>query len=81
MQDVETGSGPTLHELVGVYFGPAAIRVIEVAPRQCVDPTDATLVESVGDFTEFAKLVSRHGTDDRAITAGPCGYHRGACWT
>jgi hypothetical protein len=51
MQDVETGSGPTLHELVGVHFGPATIRVIEVAPRQCVDPTDALLVESFSDFT------------------------------
>ena len=81
MQDVETGSGPTLHELVGVHFGATTIRVIEVAPRQCMDPTDAPLVESVSDFTEFAKLVSRHDTDDRPITAGLCGYHRDACWT
>lgn len=81
MQNVETGRGPTFHELVGVYFGPTTVRVIEVTPRQRVDPTDALLMESVGDLTKFAKLINRHRRDDRPITAGPCGYHRGACWT
>ena len=81
MQDVETGCGPARHELVSVYFGPSSIGVVEVAPRQCVDPPDAPLLESVGDLTKFAELVTRHRMDDRSNTERSCGYHRGACST
>ena len=81
MQHVESGGGPARHELIGVHFGAAPIRVVEVAPRQCVDPPDTPLMQPVGDLTKFAKLITRHGRDDRPNTEGPCGYHRGACWT
>jgi len=64
-----------------VYFGPTTIGIVEVAPRQCMDPTDALLVHLLGDLIKFAELVTRHRRDDRPNTDGRRGYHRGACWT
>ena len=60
MEDLEAGVGPPPHELVGVELGTTGVGVVEVAPRQHVDPPHAPRDEVAGQFLD-RRSGARHG--------------------